>query len=415
MPVAERSAGRRVVRVLAGIVLVVALSAVVRGSVARAQTGPAPGQIAGALPANGGYAGVAWGGGSADALAAAAAGQGCDLRSLWVAVSGALVPYIPGAPPFVNDVFLARYPGADLPASTIVIVVCAAPAPAAAGPSIAGCPVFPADNPWNTDISTYPVDPRSDAYLASIAASGGNQFLHADFGSSPDYGIPYTVVPADQPRVPVSFDYADESDPGPYPVPPDAPVEAGSDRHVLVAQAGTCRFYELFDAQRDPATGAWRAGSGAVFDLGSNALRPDGWTSADAAGLPILPGLVRRDEVRAGAIDHALRFTLSRTQRGFIHPATHDASAVTDPDVPPMGLRLRLRADFDLAPYHGDALVILRALQRYGMFVADNGANWYITGATDPAWNDDDLNQLKSVPGSAFEVVQTGTVNTLAP
>ncbi|MEX2229931.1 MAG: hypothetical protein WEB13_09885 [Dehalococcoidia bacterium] len=297
--------------------------------------------------------------------------------------------------------------------NTIVIVVCAAPVSAAR--QIAGCPLFPDDNPWAVDISGYPVHPRSAAYTAAIRGSGGIQFLHADFGENPDYGIPYVVVPAGQPGVPVSFDYADESDPGPYPIPPDAPVEAGSDRHVLVVQRGACRLYELFDAQRDAATGGWHAGSGAVFDLRSNALRPDGWTSADAAGLPILAGLVRIDEVRAGAIHHALRFTLSRTQRGFIHPATHFASAITDPDVPPMGLRLRLRADFDLTPFHGDALVILTALKRYGMLLADNGSNWFISGATDPGWNDDDLNQLKSVPGSAFEAVETGAVITALP
>lgn len=392
---------------------VLALASGAGDDAARAQTAPASGEIADTLPASGGFAGVVWGGGSADTLATAAAAHGCELRSLWVAAGGELISYIPAAPPFVNATFLTRYPDAELPASTIVIVVCGVPATTAR--SIAGCPLFPDDNPWATDISAYPVDPRSAAYLAAIAATGGNQFLHADFGSNPDYGIPYVVVSTTQPRVPVSFDYADESDAGPYPIPPDAPVEAGSDRHVLVAQSGSCRLYELFDAQRNAASGSWTAGSGAIFDLRSNALRPDGWTSADAAGLPILPGLVRRDEVIAGAINHALRFTLSRTQRAFIHPATHFASAITDADVPPMGLRLRLRSDFDLTPFRGDALVILRALKRFGMFVADNGSNWYISGATDSSWDDDDLNQLKSVPGSAFEVVQTGPVITSVP
>lgn len=393
-------------------IVVIAREATARGQTAHGQTAPAHGELAGTLPTAGGFAGVVWGGGTPAELVSAALEQGCGVRSLWVASGGRIIRYIPGASAFVNATFVALYPGGEMP-NTIVIAVCATPASATR--TIAGCPLFPDDNPWATDISGAAVDPRSDAYLAAIAASGGNQFLHADFGANPDYGIPYVVVPASQPHVAVSFDYADESDPGPYPIPPTAPVEAGSDRHVLVVQSGTCRLYELFDAQRDAVTGAWQAGSGAVFDLRSNALRPDGWTSADAAGLPILPGLVRRDEVRAGAINHALRFTLSRTQRGFIHPATHFASSITDPDVPPMGLRLRLRADFDLAPYDDDARVILEALRRYGMFLADNGSNWYISGATDPTWDDDDLNQLKSVPGSAFEVVSTGPVITSVP
>ena len=397
----------------AAAIVVAALAAGAGGEgMASAQTPVAPGAIAGELPADGGFAGVVWGGGTVDALAAVALAAGCDVASLWVASGGSLVRYIPDAPPFVNAPFLALYPGGAMP-NTIVIIVCAAPVSAAR--EIAGCPLFPDDNPWAADISGYAVHPRSAAYMAAIQDSGGNQFLHADFGENPDYGIPYVIVPAGQPGVPVSFDYADESDPGPYPIPADAPVEAGSDRHVLVVQRGACRLYELFDAQRDAATGGWHAGSGAVFDLRSNALRPDGWTSADAAGLPILAGLVRIDEVRAGAIRHALRFTLSRTQRGFIHPATHFASAITDPDVPPMGLRLRLRADFDLTPFHGDALVILTALKRYGMLLADNGSNWFISGATDAGWNDDDLNQLKSVPGSAFEAVETGAVSTALP
>jgi hypothetical protein len=218
------------------------------------------------------------------------------------------------------------------------------------------------------------------------------------------------IVPSNQATVPVSFDYADESDAGPYPIPMNPPIEAGSDRHLLVVRQGECRLYELFAAQLTPS--GWHAGSGAIFDLRSNALRRDGWTSADAAGLPILPGLARLDEVRAGAINHALRFTISRTQRAYIHPATHLASSIADPNVAPMGLRLRLRADFDLSRFRGEALVILTALKRYGMFVADNGADWFITGATDPGWDDDDLNQLKTVPGNMFEAVDTGPVIT---
>jgi hypothetical protein len=272
-------------------------------------------------------------------------------------------------------------------------------------PTLAGCRVFPADNPWNRDVSADPVDPRSDAYIASI---GAGTFLHPDFGSDPTFGIPWTSVPGTQARVPVTFDFDDESDPGPYPIPPDAPVEAGGDQHVLVVDRDACKLYEMFDAER---TGpGWQAGSGAVFDLGSNALRPDGWTSADAAGLPILPGLVRRDEVLAGEIPHALRFTVRRTQRGYVHPATHFASSDTDPNRPPMGLRLRLKASYDLSRFSGATRVILVALRRYGMFVADNGSDWFISGETSTAWNDAELEPLKTVPGSAFEVVQADQI-----
>lgn len=271
------------------------------------------------------------------------------------------------------------------------------------------CPIFPKDNPLNQEVAHAPVDPRSAQYIASIGAS---LHLHADFGTDPAYGIPYAVVGSRQPKVPIHFTaYGSESDPGPYPVPPNAPVEgagAEGDRHVLVLQERTCKLYELYDARR--AGRAWDADSGAVFDLRSNALRPEGWTSADAAGLPIFPLLVRYDEVRAGRIDHALRVTVPRTQAGYIHPATHFASSSSEPALPPMGLRLRLNAHFDLAPYRGQALVILRALKRYGLIVADNGSSWYITGAPDPRWNDDDLNQLKRVPGSAFEAVRSGPI-----
>ncbi|NTU82618.1 MAG: hypothetical protein HGA45_25155 [Chloroflexales bacterium] len=276
------------------------------------------------------------------------------------------------------------------------------------GPTLGGCAVFPADNAWNRDVSADPVDPGSDAYIAAISA-GGDSFLHPDFGASPDYGIPYLIVPPTQPLVPISFvEYGDESDPGPYPIPASAPVEAGSDRHVLVVRQGECRLYELYHARYSGA--GWEAGSGAVWDLGSNALRPEGWTSADAAGLPILPGLARYDEVAAGAIRHALRFTVWRSQRAYIHPATHAAGATDDPGYPPMGLRLRLRAGYDISGFGGQARVILEALRRYGMIVADNGTSWYISGARDARWDDEDLDQLKGVPGSAFEVVRTGTV-----
>jgi hypothetical protein len=277
------------------------------------------------------------------------------------------------------------------------------------GPHEGSCPIFPKSNSINQDISHAPVDPNSAAYIASIGLTG---HLHPDFGTNPSYGIPYTVVGPHQPKVPIKFtEYGKESNPGPYPIPANAPVEGAGeagDRHVLVLQEGSCKLYELYNAQR---TGAgWEAGSGAVFNLRSNALRPNGWTSADAAGLPIFPLLVRYPEVRAGQIDHALRVTVQRTQAGFIHPATHLASSSSDPDLPPMGLRLRLKASYSLAGYHGESLIILRALKRYGLIVADNGSSWYLTGAPDPRWNDADLEQLKQVPGSAFEAVQTGPI-----
>ena len=283
----------------------------------------------------------------------------------------------------------------------------------AASPTLAGCAVFPADNPWNRDVSCDPVDANSDQYIASI--NEGAQFLHADFGSNPDWGIPYSVVPGSQPFVPIVFtEYPDESDPGPYPVPADAAIEGGSDstgdRHVLVLNSGNCQLYELYHAFQDTNGPGWHAGSGAIFDLSSNRLRPEGWTSADAAGLPILPGLVRYDEVESGQITHAVRFTVWRTQHAYVHPATHAAGATTDPAYPPMGMRVRLKASYDLTQFSGPARVILSALKRYGMMVADNGQSWFITGASDPRWNDADLDQLKTVPGSAFEVIQVGTI-----
>jgi hypothetical protein len=290
------------------------------------------------------------------------------------------------------------------PAATTARAGSALPAPGGTA-AIAGCPLFPADNAWRRNVSGDPLDPHSAAWVASI---GSTAHLHPDFGSDPGYGIPYTVVPAGQSTVPITFTaYGSESDPGPYPVPLNAPVEAGGDAHVLVASAN-CHLYELYDAKRT-VTG-WSADSGAVFNLDSDGLRPDGWTSADAAGLPILPGLVRRDEVATGHINHALRFTVSKSQSGFIHPATHSAGSTTDPNVPPMGARFRLKASFDLSGYRGAALVVLQALKTYGMIVADNGSNWYLSGSTDPGWNDDDLDQLKAVPGSAFEAVSSGTV-----
>jgi hypothetical protein len=282
-------------------------------------------------------------------------------------------------------------------------------------PSGGPCPTFPADNPWNTDISAYPVHSRSAAWVSSI---GTTTRLHPDFGTFWDggpIGIPYVHVGGGQPKVPVSFDYADESDPGPYPIPPNAPIEggpsSGGDRHVLVVDDAACKLYELYAAYPQNGGASWVAGSGAVFDLRSNALRPDGWTSADAAGLPIYPGLVRYDEVvQEGVIDHALRFTISRTQRGYIHPATHFASTITDADVPPMGARFRMKAGYSCTVYSAEVRVICAALKRYGMLVADNGSNWFVSGAHDPRWDDDALGDLKSIPGSACEAVDTSPV-----
>jgi hypothetical protein len=293
--------------------------------------------------------------------------------------------------------------------AVVALIAAAAGADASAAAREYGCPLFPASNPLNRDISRAPLDPRSASYIASIGIGG---HLHPDFGTNPGYGIPFTVVGPHQPRVPVRFsEFGEESEPGPYPIPPNAPVEgagAAGDRHVLVLQRGSCRVYELYSANRRGS--GWEAGSGAIFNLRANALRPEGWTSADAAGLPILPLLARYPEVRAGRIEHALRFTVRATQRGYIHPATHFASSSADPKLPPMGLRLRLRASYSLAGFHGQSLVILRALERYGRIVADNGSSWYLTGAPDPRWNDADLEQLKRVPGAAFEAVSTGAI-----
>ncbi|MBI3782217.1 MAG: hypothetical protein HY270_02330 [Deltaproteobacteria bacterium] len=280
---------------------------------------------------------------------------------------------------------------------------------ASGGPTLGGCAMFPADNPWNRDVTNDPVDPSSDTYVGAINGIGG-QLVHPDFGSFSGYGIPYVVVPSSQAMVPITFvDYGDESDPGPYPIPANAPVEGGSDHHVLVVRQGECKLYEMFNATKDAIGSGWSASSGAIFDLSSNALRPDSWTSADAAGLPILPGLARYDEVTAGVIHHALRFTIDRVQRAWVHPATH-YGVTTDTHFPPMGTRFRLKASFDISGFTGQSRVILEALKHYGMFVADQGSNWYISGATNPNWDDNDLNQMKTIPGTAFEVVQLGTI-----
>jgi hypothetical protein len=279
----------------------------------------------------------------------------------------------------------------------------------APGPQVGGCPVFPIDNAWNTPVAAAPLAANSATMIARIQSSGGRA-LHPDFGEDPSYGIPFTVVPAGQPLVPVAYDaYGAESDPGPFPIPLDAPVESGSDAHVVVVRQGSCDLFELFGARRNGA--GWIAQAGARFDLSSDALRPVGWTSADAAGLPILAGLVRYDEVAAGHIDHALRVTFGATRNAYVLPATHAASSSIDADLPAMGQRLRLRADADLSGLRGQALVIATAMQRYGLIVADNGSNWYVQGAPDPHWDDDELNGLRSIPGTEFEVVDSGAAH----
>jgi len=272
--------------------------------------------------------------------------------------------------------------------------------PAQSTPQVsAGCAFFPSDNIWNTDISLLPVHARSAAWLASMNASTTN--LHPDFGRPP-YGMPYAVVDDSHSTTFIKLLYADESDPGPYPFGPDIPIEQSSDRHALMVNVDTCVLFELYLAfwhAGDP-----RAGSGAIFDLGSNALRPDTWTSADATGLPIVPDLVRYDEVKSGAINHAIRFTAQLTDCSHLWPARHDAGTC-DPDYPPMGARFRLKASFSLTGFSRDAKVVLRAMKRYGMFLADNGSNWYFQGTEDPRWTDNLLDQLKTVPAGAFEAV----------
>jgi hypothetical protein len=282
-------------------------------------------------------------------------------------------------------------------------------------PVVAGCGVFPADNIWNTPVDTLPVDANSAAYVTTI---GANAPVHADFGSGlwegGPIGIPYVDVQGTQPLVPVTFDSDDESDPGPYPIPPDAPIEGGADsdgdRHVLVVDRDHCMLYELYYAFPVDGGNAWTAGSGAIFDLSSHALRPETWTSADAAGLPILPGLVRYEEVAAGEIRHALRFTAPQTRRDYVWPARHYASNHTGTQYPPMGQRFRLKADVDISGFSPSVQVILQALKTYGMMLADNGSSWYISGAPDERWDNDVLHELHQLNGAAFEAVDVSSL-----
>jgi len=301
-----------------------------------------------------------------------------------------------------------------LPYAAIAALLAAVPA-AAQPPTIEGCDVFPAENVWNTPVDQLPVHPSSATYVETIGATIG---VHPDFGTvyagAPN-GIPYVTVPGTQPGVPVSFDWPEESDAGPYPIPNDPPIEGGTngdgDRHILVIDRDNCVLYELFDAW--PPGTSWTAGSGAIFDLSSNALRPDTWTSADAAGLPIFPGLVRYEEVVGeGEIRHALRFTVPQTRDVHVWPARHDASDLTGSQYPPMGLRFRLKASFDVSGFPPEVQVILLALKKYGMILADNGSAWYLSGVPNPSWDDDALHDLGLVKGSDFEVVDVSSLMT---
>ena len=282
-------------------------------------------------------------------------------------------------------------------------------------PALGDRRIFPADDPWNRDIFKLPTDPASAALVRSIGLDKG---LHPDFGTvygGTPIGIPYVVVPGDQPRVPVRFEYAEESDPGPYPIPDDAPIEGGpdgkGDRHVLVVDRDNWKLYELFDAHREAR--GWRAGSGAIFDLKTNTTRPAGWTSADAAGLPILPGLARYEEaVSKLGIRHALRFTCKKTRHAYVAPARHFASPLTDPSLPPMGMRVRLKSTVAIDRYPPMARAVLAALKTYGMLLADNGSDWFVSGAPDPRWDDEDLGTLKRIKGRDLEVVAMGRPTT---
>jgi hypothetical protein len=321
--------------------------------------------------------------------------------------------------PATSPAASAATPSSPLPPAGTVYGTLAGAA-LGAGASLNGALPFPRDNAWNTPIAQAAVDPNSDALIASIGLTRG---LHPDFGAGlyegAPIGIPYIVVAGNQPKVRVTFtDYGDESEPGPYPVPPSAPIEGqqadggtfGGDRHVLVIDRDANRLYELGNASLQP-DGSWQASGGALFHLDSNTVRPGGqpgWTSADAAGLPIFPGLVRYDEASSGAIAHALRFTVNSTRRAYVPPATHWASSNTSASVPPMGMRVRLKASYVIpSSFSTESKAILQAMKNYGMFVADNGSNWYVSGASDDRWNNDKLvSELGSVKGSNFEVLR---------
>ena len=294
---------------------------------------------------------------------------------------------------------------------SLIAVICLVIASTVADAQTLGsCPIFPANNPWNQRVDDLPVHWNSAKYIANV---GGSVHVHPDFGSNASYGIPWIAVNSTQPFVPVDITgYPDESDPGPMPIPANAPIESDGDSHVLVVDTSNHHLYELYQGVKDQSGNGWSAGSTAIFALDSNNYRPDGWTSCDAAGLPIFPGLARMYECQAGEIKHALRFTVQHSQAGWIFPARHKASSITDTTVMPMGLRLRLKASFDDSKDTGYAKVITTALKRYGMILADNGSNWYISGETNTSWPDDDIHQLTQITGSDFEVVYTGPVAT---
>ena len=284
---------------------------------------------------------------------------------------------------------------------------------AASGPSIAGCPIFPVDNAWNTDVSGLPVDSHSAAWIAN--SGGPGRLIHPDFGdsgTSVPYGIPFIVTNSSHPKVSLTFQYADESDLGPYPFGPDTPIEGGAgsggDQHAIMLDSSSCTLYELYDANYSPQGST--AGSGAIWNLRSDALRPSGWTSADAAGLAILPGLLRQDEVAAGRVGHAIRMTVQTTDKMFIWPARHQAGSVSDPNYPPMGARFRLKSSVDISHFSRDTQVVLTAMKHYGLIVADNGSNWYFQGAAQPGWDNTLLDELKSVPAGDFEAVNTSSL-----
>jgi hypothetical protein len=274
-------------------------------------------------------------------------------------------------------------------------------------PTIGSCPVFPANNIWNMRVDQLPVAANSSTFVNTI---GSAAHLHPDFGTvyngAPN-GIPFLTVSGTQTKYPATFTYASESDPGPYAVPLDAPIEGGSqstgDRHVITIDTDNCILYEMWSAY--PQASSWQAGSGAIFGLNSNTLRPAGWTSSDAAGLPVFPGLVRYDEVLAGTINHALRFTVPQTRNTYVWPARHYASSLSGSQYPPMGVRFRLRANYDISSFSAANQIILKALKTYGMIVADNGSAWYLSGAPDSRWNDSDLHNLAQLTGADFEVV----------
>lgn len=291
-----------------------------------------------------------------------------------------------------------------------VLGIAGASATWAQGPTLGGCPVFPADNVWNTRIDKLPVDPLSAQFVATI---GGDKSLHPDFGSGMingvPWGIPFNIIPGDQKRVKIAFDYRGDSDLSNYPIPPNAVIEAdgrkGTDAHILLVDKDNCVLWEIFAASKLP-DGTWKAGSGATFDLKCNCIRADGMTSADAAGLPILPGLARYEEVAAGEIRHALRFTTPQTRNAAVWPARHFASRLADQKYPPMGERFRLKSSVDISHFSRDAQVILRALKTYGMVLADNGGPWFISGAPGPQWNNNAIEELKRIKGSDFEAVE---------